>query len=133
MDDLPSSQGGNGLVFCAGDLGWERLTYLAPLRGVLRGGVDLYACGAAYINPGYGGRGSGDGNFFCMKMAQVLQTNVRASTAPQIYASRGGFPWDPYIDFGLWEGTVLTYGPKGDVIKVENGAGALLLPEPLKN
>src|SRR5262245_37876579 len=102
----PSSQGGNGLVFCAGDLGWERLRYLDPLKGKLRGGVDLMACGAAFITPGYGGRGSGDGNFFCFRMAQILQTNVRASTAPQIYAARAGMPWNPYMDFGTWEGTV---------------------------
>jgi hypothetical protein len=66
-----------------------------------------------------------------MKMAQTLQTNVRASTATQVYAAREGWPFAPHLDFGLWEGTVLTYGPKGNVIKVEQGPGALLFPEPL--
>lgn len=127
-----SIQGGNGLLFCAGDLGWERLNYLLPLRGKFRGGVDLLACGAAYITPGYGGRGSGDGNFFCFRMAQVLATNVRASTATQKYALDGYNVFGPGgIDFGKWEGTVLTYGPKGDVIKVEHGAGAAPFPQPL--
>jgi hypothetical protein len=127
----PSSLGGNGLVFCAGDLDWYRVSYLKPLKGKFRGGVDLYACGAAYINPGCGGQGGGDGNFFCMKMAQTLATNVRASTAAQRYEM--GSRVQPWLDFGAWEGTVLTYGPKGDVIKVEQGAGAALFPEPLKD
>jgi hypothetical protein len=128
-----SYQGGNGLLFCAGDLGCERLTYLTPLKGKLCGGVDLQACGAAYITPGCAG-GSGDGNFFCFRMAQILATNVRASTATQKY-SRAGYKLfgPPALDFGAWEGTVLTYGPKGNVIKVEHGAGAAPYPEPLSS
>jgi hypothetical protein len=133
LSDNPSSQGGNGLVFCKGDLGHERLSYLAPLRGKLRGGVDLLACGAAYINPGYGGRQYGDGNYFCFRMAQILATNVRASTAEQVYSPSGHRWFTPALDFGPWEGTVLTYGPKGNVIKVEHGAGAAAYPEPLSS
>lgn len=130
MNDQPSSQGGNGLVFCRGDLGWERLNHLLPLKGKFLGGVDLYSCGAAYINPGWGGHGSGDGNYFCFRMAQVLGTNVRASSAKQTYSS-GRTRFGAAIDFGKWEGTVITYGPSGAVIKVEHGAAAAPFPDPL--
>lgn len=79
-------------------------------------GVDLYACGVAYITPKYEGK-VGDGNILCSRMAQILGTCVRASTATQYYnpgtAASG-------LDFGRWEGTVLTYGPRGDVVNVEH-------------
>jgi hypothetical protein len=50
-------------------------------------------------------------------MAQILDTSVRASTAKQFYTlgSAGSG-----LDFGQWEGTVLTYGPRGDVVNVEH-------------
>ncbi len=48
----------------------------------------------------------------CSRLAKVTGAPVRASTATQYYNAKT-------MDFGAWEGTVLTYGPKGDVINVE--------------
>jgi peptidoglycan hydrolase-like protein with peptidoglycan-binding domain len=110
------SQGGGGIQFCREDLSLSNLDRLRPLYGKFMAGVDVYACGVAYITPGYEGK-VGDGNVFCSRMAQILGTHVRASTATQYYglgsASSG-------LEFGRWEGTVLTYGPRGDVVNVEH-------------
>jgi hypothetical protein len=110
------SQGGGGVQFCREDINLGTLNLLAPLHGKFTDGVDLYACGVAFITPGYEGR-SGDGNVLCSRLAQILGTYVRASTATQRY-SLGTEPTG--LDFGRWEGTVLTYGPRGDVVNVEH-------------
>ena len=73
--------------------------------------IEILGCGAAYITPGCEGR-DGDGNVLCSRLATIAQTFVRASTATQEYSLDG-------CDFGPWEGTVLTYGPTGAVVKVE--------------
>ncbi|MGW7610497.1 peptidoglycan-binding domain-containing protein [Streptomyces sp. NPDC054766] len=98
--------------FCRENLSLANLPVLAVLRDKFAMGVDLYSCSAAFIAPG-----NGDGNVFCSRMAQTLNTYVRASTATQVYTlgSAGSG-----LDFGRWEGTVLTYGPRGDVVNVEN-------------
>ena len=84
----------------------------APLQGKLKR-IDILGCGAAYITPGREGH-DGDGNLLCYRLAQITQAYVRASTATQEYSNDGP------IDFGKWEGTVLTYGPSGEVVKVEH-------------
>lgn len=109
------SQGGSGLQFCKENLRLATLPRFAALRGLLKG-IDLLACGAAYITPGFEGK-DGDGNVLCSRLAQITQSYVRASTATQMYYGL------PAIDFGEWEGTVITYGPSGAVYKVENGEG----------
>ncbi len=114
------SQGGGGIMFCKEDIRLATLHHFAPLRGKLQG-IDLLACGAAYITPGLEGR-DGDGNLLCYRLAQVTGTYVRASTATQYY-NDGLRPGAP-INFGPWEGTVITYGPSGSVYKVESGAAA---------
>jgi hypothetical protein len=73
--------------------------------------VWFMACRAAHIsNPG----GEGDGNLLMSGIAKAARASVKASTAPQSVDS-----WLPkgYIDD--WEGTVLTYGPEGNVTHVE--------------
>jgi hypothetical protein len=115
VESVSYSQGGAGVQFCKENLTLTTLTRFSPLRGLLKG-IDLLACGAAYITPGFEGR-EGDGNVLCSRLAQVTQTYVRASTATQTYYGL------PTIDFGEWEGTVLTYGPSGAVVKVEHGDG----------
>lgn len=47
-------------------------------------------------------------------MAQVTGMTVKASIATPVYHGPKGA-----INFGEWEGTVLTYSRKGDVISVE--------------
>jgi len=49
----------------------------------------------------------------CYKLAQITGAKVRASTATQIYDLKT-------MDFGSWEGTVLTYGPTGSLVRVEH-------------
>ena len=110
------SQGGAGIQFCSDNLRLSTLSKFAPLRGLLKG-IDLMGCGAAYITPGFEGT-DGDGNLLCSRLAQITQCYVRASTATQVYLML------PTVDFGVWEGTVFTYGPSGGVVKVENGAAA---------
>ena len=115
VESVSQSQGGSGVQFCKENIVLGTLARFTPLRGVLKG-IDLLACGAAYITPGFEGR-EGDGNILCSRLAQITQTFVRASTATQLYYGL------PAIDFGEWEGTVLTYGPTGAVMKVEHGDG----------
>lgn len=105
------SQGGAGLQFCKEGLNVETIGAFKQLNGWLDW-FDIYSCGTAFITPGHEGR-SGDGNILCSRLAQYMQVPVRASTATQYYDAAT-------MDFGEWEGTVLTYGPKGNVIKVEN-------------
>ncbi|MFC5547043.1 hypothetical protein [Massilia aerilata] len=84
-----------------------------PQFDKLRPHVDeiwFIACQAAYIDtPG----GAGDGNLLMSGIAKAAQASVKVSTATQV-----GDLWLPggYVDD--WEGTVLTYGPGGDVIDV---------------
>lgn len=108
------SQGGGGILFCREWIRPGTLHMFKPLRDKLKG-IDLLACGTAYITPGYNGK-RGDGNYLCYRMAQITKTYVRASSATQYYFPKGN---DDAIDFGRWEGTVLTYGPKGNVVKVQ--------------
>jgi len=110
------SQGGAGIQFCREYIRLATLNKFTPLRGLLKG-IDLMACGAAYITPGFAGT-DGDGNLLCYRLAQITQSYVRASTATQLYFTL------PTVDFGAWEGTVLSYGPSGAVVKVESGAAA---------
>lgn len=107
------AHGAPGFVqFCIENLNFTTLPRLAVLRGKFAGGVDLFSCSVAFIKPG-----PGDGNMFCSQLAQTLDAYVRASTAVQQYTpvSAGSG-----LDFGGWEGTVLTYGPRGDVVNVEH-------------
>jgi hypothetical protein len=104
------SQGGSGLKFCREGITLATLPQFSAWRGKLRQ-IEILGCGAAYITPGYEGK-EGDGNLLCSRLAQITQANVRASTATQMYNLAT-------MDMGSWEGTVLTYGPLGDVIRVE--------------
>jgi hypothetical protein len=98
--------------FCHENLFTTTLPQLGVLKDKFIAGVDLYACSVAFVGPG-----DSDGNVFCYTMAKTLNTCVRASTATQEYTlgSAGSG-----LDFGRWEGTVLTYGPTGRVVNVEN-------------
>jgi hypothetical protein len=117
--ETKTSQGGYGIWFCKEGINLTTLEQLKPLFGKVKK-IDLLACGAAYITPGCEGK-EGDGNLLCYRLAQVTGAYVRASTATQLYTVSGDWAWshDP-LDFGPWEGTVLTYGPTGGVVKVEH-------------
>lgn len=105
------SQGGGGIQFCKEGLNLYTIGQFKKLFEWLDW-TDIYSCGAAFITPGQEGR-PGDGNILCSSLAKILGCPVRASTATQYYNPNG-------TNFGAWEGTVLTYGPKGNVIKVEH-------------
>jgi len=107
------SQGGGGIEFCREGINLDTIHLFRKLKHKLKR-LEFYACGAAYITPGCEGK-NGDGNYLCYRLAKILQSDVRASTATQWYHGSTG-----PIDFGGWEGTVLTYGPKGNVVKVEH-------------
>lgn len=112
------SQGGAGVQICHEGLHLNTLELFRPLRNKIDHGIWIYACGTAFITPGCEGR-DGDGNVLCSRLAQITQAFVRASTATQRYVYGFLIFW-PEISFGRWEGTVLTYGPRGDVVEVEN-------------
>jgi hypothetical protein len=96
------SQGGWGLEFCAQNLTLDTLKEFSPWYGKVRQ-IDILGCGIAYITPGREGK-AGDGNLLCYRLAQITGSYVRASTAAQNYVG---------MDFGPWEGTVITYAPTG--------------------
>jgi hypothetical protein len=118
VDPVPQrSQGGAGIQLCKEGLTVDTVDQLQPLKGLIDW-IDLQCCGAAYITPGCEGK-NGDGNYFCSRLAQIVETSVKASTATL-------HTWFPEPDSGEvgmhidWEGTVLTYGASGAVIKQEN-------------
>ncbi|HWB87415.1 MAG TPA: hypothetical protein VG675_24945 [Bryobacteraceae bacterium] len=86
----------------------------SPWRGKVKL-IELLCCGIAYIQPGHSG-GWGDGNLLCMKLAQITQAYVLAPTAHQDFSDKDGF------HFLNWQGTVLLYGPSGEVKWVHNYA-----------
>jgi hypothetical protein len=106
------SQGGGGIQFCREWITLGTIHKFGALRGKLKL-IEILGCGAAYITPGFEGR-DGDGNLLCYRLAQIAGTYVRASTATQYYDS------SPAIDFGKWEGTVLTYSPTGEIARVDS-------------
>src|SRR5437867_5023618 len=78
-----SSQGGYGLQFCKEGLNLHTIGLFKGLFEWLDW-TDIYSCGTAYITRGHEGR-YGDGNILCSRLAQILGSPVRASTATQYY------------------------------------------------
>lgn len=78
--------------------------------------LELRACSVAYMgkSPEWKNDLDGfDGNFFCYRLAQSIQANVKASLHTQWYRET------PNIEYYNWYGDVRTWGPKGDIIKKE--------------
>jgi len=73
--------------------------------------IWIVACSAAYIGSGW----KGDGNLFSCEIAKASGAYVTVPTSGQ--KGERDVPGG-YID--NWEGTVLTYGPKGNVVAVKN-------------
>ncbi|HKO49052.1 MAG TPA: hypothetical protein VJV79_15075 [Polyangiaceae bacterium] len=82
---------------------------MAKLAGKVSA-IEIHSCLVARTgtSPECNGHIGYDGNWFCSRLAQVAKATVAAS-------------WD--IQFGAgsqdcgWAGAVLTYGPKGNVLK----------------
>jgi len=117
---------GGDLICCKEHIKLSTVNQFLPLQGGVKGGIVIYSCRAAMIAKGKANQ-DGDGNMLCSRLAQVVRTTVKASTALQEYSfsrgKSGGCNKGPIvspIEWGEWEGTVLTYGPEGNVIDVEN-------------
>lgn len=87
----------------------DRFRMLAPNDSPMVGTIYLQACLVARID---GPGSSTDGNLFCSAIAKNAKCPVVASTAKQHFAGA-----DPaYGQMDRYEGTVLVYGPKGNVL-----------------
>jgi hypothetical protein len=106
--------GGYGIQLCREGLSLTTVGKLQPLNGYLSYGIDIYACGAAETAPWTVGQ-SGDGWTLCSRIASYTQSIVRAALLPQTYIHFGGIfgLFRIPINFGRWEGTVLTFDPRG--------------------
>jgi hypothetical protein len=111
----PVQQGGGGLQLGADNLTLANAGQLQSLKGLLDW-IELRGCGTAYqaLNGG-GVDPSGDGKMFCSTVATMTNCTVQASSDTQYTMSDGSLPW--------W-GTVYTFGPNGNVIKVQSAAEA---------
>ena len=119
--EAPGLGGGFGIQFCRDDLTLDTMGALSPLRGHIGGGILLFSCATAHIAPGSAARGgSGDGNIFCSRMAQITGTTVTAGTMEQtnlVFCINKHLKIVSYLP---WRGTVLTYGPSGAVLSVHD-------------
>ena len=106
--------GGYGIQLCREGLLLTTVAKLRPLNGYISYGIDIYACGAAEATPWSVGN-SGDGWLLCSRIASHTQSVVRAALLPQTYTEFGGILglFRMAIDFGRWEGTVLTFNALG--------------------
>jgi hypothetical protein len=85
-----------------------------PNFAVLKGLVNrIWICGCSVA--AIQGSGDNDGNLFCCEIAKASEALVTAPTGLQKGEKNVGYG---HIDD--WEGTVLTYGPFGNVVAVEN-------------
>ena len=126
--------GGYGIEFCRELVRLENVDLFAMLADKVRH-IDLYVCLAAAVSPGIhhadvrhpedGGIWSGDGNELCRQIAIRSQASVTASSDLQAYRGAEGegppvFGHSLYtfgdMNFGEWEGTVLTYNSSGVII-----------------
>lgn len=126
--------GGYGIQFCHELIRLENVDLFALLADKVRH-IDLYVCFAVAVSPDVhyldvrhpetGGVLSDDGDELCRLMAIRSQASVTASSDLQAYRGDEGsgppiFGHSLYtfgdMNFGEWEGTVLTYDSSGDII-----------------
>jgi hypothetical protein len=126
--------GGYGIMFCHEYITLQNVDLFALLADKVRH-IDLYVCFAAAVSPDVhhmdvrhpesSGVWSGDGNEMCRQMAIRAQASVTASSDLQAYREAAGagppvFGYSLYtfgdMDFGEWEGTVVTYNSSGEII-----------------
>ena len=99
---------GNGIT-------WHDLPAFESISGKIKT-LELRACLVAYmgVSPEEPTDLNGfDGNYFCYRLAQTIQAEVKASLHWQWYHEQ------PNIVFQRWYGEVKTWGPKGNIIKTE--------------
>ena len=103
--------GGFGLQLCREGLNNRTV----GLGRILRGHVEtivVYACAAADTHANFQAM-AGDGQLLCRELAAHTGATVYASAATQYYAPETG-------DFGIWEGQVFRFTPRGERIEVES-------------
>jgi hypothetical protein len=103
-----TDRGGYGLQVCQEGITLNTVGRLAAWRDLISGGIDLYCCRAADVDPAAQAGLSGDGVALCRRLAQVTQAFVRAAVEEQWYHRN---PFTHTIDFGGWEGRVFTFSP----------------------
>lgn len=125
--------GGYGVMFCREFIQLENVTLFALLADRVRH-INLYVCSAAAVSPDVhhldvrhpesGGVWSGDGNELCRRIAIYAQATLTAAIEIQAYSpsdeTSSLFGVELFsvgeIDFGEWEGPVLTYDASGNII-----------------
>lgn len=124
---LDGMVGGAGLKLCAEELTAANMSVVAGWKGLFRS-IWLYACAAAYDEtstaryaPTTGTPASG--RTFCIMLAQATDAEVIASDTVQkfddtpagwgdVYGQVRGQAYTGIIDFGAWEGNVMSFSPK---------------------
>lgn len=106
--------GGYGIELCRENLTLGTVKQLQSWNGYVSYGIDVYSCGAANLAPWRVGL-DGDGWLLCSRIALLTGTTVRAALLPQLYHHFGGILglFRMPIDFGGWEGVVLTFDARG--------------------
>ena len=111
---------GYGLQLCRERLTLTTVQSLQPLNGMISYGIDIYACGAAHTATWRTGE-HGDGWTLCSRVASITQSVLRAADLTQWYNYFGGIAglFRQEINFGQWEGRVVTFNSRGQEIGAE--------------
>lgn len=111
---------GYGLQLCREDLTLQTVDQLRDLAGQLSYGIDIYSCGAANTASWQVGQ-RGDGWMLCSRIARTTQSVLRAAVLTQMYNYSNGFMglFRQAINFGRWEGRVITFDSRGNEIASE--------------
>lgn len=138
--------GGYGIMFCREYITVDNAGLFALLADRVRH-INLFVCAAAAVSPDVNhvdvrhpesaGVWHGDGNEMCRQIAIHAQCSLTASTEIQAFSpsdtTRSLFGIDLYstggIDFGEWEGPVLTYDSSGNIIDRQINPSAWRTPD----
>jgi hypothetical protein len=106
--------GGFGLALCAEGLDLSNASLTAALKGDIKT-ITIFACATADVGAGNDSTAA-DGKRFCGEIALWTGATVIAATQTQFYSMDKTFwDWitgnDGKIDFGNWEGPVLSFSP----------------------
>lgn len=126
--------GGYGIIFCREFIQRDNVDQFALLARKVEN-IVLLVCSAAATSfdihhvdlshPELSRTFHGDGNELCQQMAIRAQATVTAATEIQAYSTEehcstfAGYEFaceEGVIDFGDWEGTIVTYDPHGNII-----------------
>jgi hypothetical protein len=113
FEDGKTHRGGLGMQLGKENLGLHNVQKWNALKGKVRE-IILLSCSVAGVQVGKSNKPQeGNGIYFCAQLAFYSGATVTASMNTQYYNSGKGIIWDSEIDFGEWEGVVLTFSPDG--------------------